>query len=311
MKQKIKRLLCCIMAMMCTGTAVTLSGTMHFPNLSITAEAEELYIEPPLMTDILVVDDIVYEINAMGDQDYISMISCLKSVQSFEIPSEIENLLVTHLVDAFSSCTSLTSVTIPDSITSIGKNAFTGTAILEGQTADIKYVDKWLVTCEDTEFVELAAGTVGIANSVFEKHTALRTITLPDSMISIGVNAFYNCTNLKNITFPEGMVNIEENAFYNCTSLENITLSDHVAYIGKSTFCNCICLKNIVIPNGVTHIEEKTFYNCISLENITIPDSVRKIGTYAFYNTPVLSASEQSDNVKYVDKMMRSSPVAT
>lgn len=58
-------------------------------------------------------------------------------------------------------------------------------------------------------------------------------------------------------------------------------------------------------------LKKKTFYNCISLENITIPDSVRKIGTYAFYNTPVLSASEQSDNVKHVDKMMRSSPVAT
>lgn len=162
MKQKIKRWLCCIIAMMCTGTAVTLSGTMHFPNLSITAEAEELYIEPPMMTDILVVNDIVYERNAMEGQDYISMISCPKSVQSFEIPSKIENLPVTHLVDAFSSCTSLTSITIPDSITSIGTSAF-------------------------------------------QNCTSLTSITIPDSVTSIGDSAFQNCTSLTNITIPDSV----------------------------------------------------------------------------------------------------------
>lgn len=143
MKQKIKRWLCCIIAMMCTGTAVILSGTMHFPNLSITAEAEELYIEPPMMTDILVVNDIVYERNAMGDQDYISMISCPKSVQSFEIPSKIENLPVTHLVDAFSSCTNLTSITIPDSVRKTGMYVYNTPVLSASEQSDnVKYVDK-------------------------------------------------------------------------------------------------------------------------------------------------------------------------
>ena len=153
MKQKIKRWLCNITAIACVGIGLMLPSTTHSPNLSITAEADVFYPEPPMLEKIIS-DDITYTLVYSDGYGYISVNSCSDSLQSVEIPSEVSGWAVTKIDDsafenctnltnviipdsvtyignsAFKNCTSLTSITIPDSVTRIGKNAFAGTAIL-------------------------------------------------------------------------------------------------------------------------------------------------------------------------------------
>ena len=88
---------------------------------------------------------------------------------------------------AFGYCTSLTSITIPDSVTSIGGNAFSNTALLKNQTTSEKYVGKWVIDCDDdAKSVTIKNGTVGIADFAFYDCPSLTSVTIPNSVTSMG-----------------------------------------------------------------------------------------------------------------------------
>ena len=152
---------------------------------------------------------------------------------------------------------SIESVTVPDSVTRIGMNAFEGCLI---ETAIIP-----AIACSF------------IANS------ALRSVTIT-SGTSIGEWAFYDCTSLTSITIPDSVTSIGESAFSYCTSLTSITIPDSVTSIGKQAFRGCTSLTSITIPDSVTVIDERVFYRCFSLDSVSISNSVRYIAERAFEN---------------------------
>ena len=131
--------------------------------------------------------------------------------------------------------------------------------------------------------VEIGAG-VRIGVRAFCNCCSLSSITIPDSVTTIGRYAFYKCYSLSSITIPDGVPSIGDRAFWDCHSLSSITIPDSVTYIDKIAFTYCCSLSSITIPDGVTSIAEYAFYNCHSLSSITIPDGVTSIGSYAFYN---------------------------
>lgn len=98
---------------------------------------------------------------------------------------------------------------------------------------------------------------------------------------TIGKSAFED-SSLKSITIPNSVTTIGEEAFENCDSLTSITIPNSVTTIGNSAFSNCDSLTSITIPDSVTTIEGFVFYDCDSLTSITIPDSVISIGDDAF-----------------------------
>ena len=110
----------------------------------------------------------------------------------------------------------------------------------------------------------------------------LVTITIPNSVTSIGNWAFSGCESLTSITIPSGVTDIEDGTFYNCSSLESVTIPDSVTHIGYDAFSGCSSLKSIDIPDSVTWIGNSAFSGCSSLESATIPDSVTHIGASAF-----------------------------
>ena len=125
----------------------------------------------------------------------------------------------------------------------------------------------------------------------------ITTITLPDSVASIGYNAFRGCTGLTSITIPDSVTSIGGSAFSGCTGLTSITIPDSVTSIGDRAFYGCSGLTSITIPDSVTSIAMETFYDCSGLTSITIPDRVTSIGDRAFYGCSGLTSITIPDSV--------------
>lgn len=115
----------------------------------------------------------------------------------------------------------------------------------------------------------------------FKGREFIRSIIMPDSIISIGDRAFMGCFNLSSIEIPDGVTTIGVDAFNNCC-ISDITIPDSVTSIGQGAFDNCSQLRSVKLSSAITKIESRTFSTCYKLESITIPDGVKSIGLGAF-----------------------------
>ena len=203
---------------------------------------------------------------------------------------------------AFSGCTSLTSVTIPNSMTSIGSQAFYGTGWYKAQPNGILYLDNWLIGYKETKptgNVAINSGTRGIANAAFKDCsgltafdccTSLTSITIGNSVTSIGYRAFSGCTSLTSVTIPNSVTSIGSCAFLDCKGLTSVTIPNSVTSIGGGAFSYCTSLTSMTIPNSVTSIGGEAFRGCTSLTSVTIPNSVTSIGSCAFQGCSSLTS---------------------
>ena len=156
----------------------------------------------------------------------------------------------------------LTSMIIPNSVTSIGDGAF--------------------YDCSSLTSVTIPNSVTSIGEGAFYNCSSLTSITIPNSVTSIGNSAFEGCSSLTSVTISNSVTSIGEKTFYNCSSLTSVTIPNSVTSIGSSAFEGCKSLTSVTIPNSVTSIGEWTFYNCSSLTSVTIPNSVKTIGSSAF-----------------------------
>lgn len=159
-------------------------------------------------------------------------------------------------------------VTVPEGVTSIGREAFRGCGTLAGVT--------------------LPPGVTAIGPAAFSGCTGLRRVTIPASVTSIAGWAFLGCSNLAVIALPEGLTSIEWELFKDCTCLTDVTIPESVTAIGDWAFKNCVSLKNVTIPSKVTLIGKEAFAKCGALKSAVVPDGVRTIGEAAFSSCPEL-----------------------
>ena len=196
---------------------------------------------------------------------------------------------------SFKYCYSLTSITIPSSVTTIGSSAFQFCYSLASITipSDVTRIGGYAFqSCNSLTSITIPSGVTSIDTYAFQYCYSLTSITIPSGVTSIGAYAFPYCTSLTNITIPSGITSITTSVFSNCRSLTSITIPSSVTSIGNYAFQNCLSLTNITIPSGVTSIGNYAFQSCYSLTNITIPSSVTSIGTYAFqfcYSLPSIT----------------------
>jgi len=133
------------------------------------------------------------------------------------------------------------------------------------------------VTIPNTVLWDRSYRVTDIQSYAFFGCSGLSSVTIPNSVTSIGNEAFYGCSNLTSVTIPESVTSIGTEAFRECSRLTSINIPKKVTRIGDRTFYGCSSLTNITIPDGVTSIGWAAFSNCSSLTSIRIPKSVTSI----------------------------------
>jgi len=232
---------------------------------------------------------------------------------------------VTNIGDrAFSKCTGLTSVVIPNTVTNIGFCAFSG--------------------CSGLTSVVIPNSVTNIGGIAFYNCSGLTSVIIPNSVTNIGGGAFFNCNGLTSVTIPNSVTSIKEHTFYKCVSLTSIEIPNSVTNIGYEAFLGCTNLWDIIFPNtfiyydhdvftgtawydnqsdglvyagkiaykykgsmpegtiiiledGTLGIAYSAFEGCYGLTNIDIPSSVISIGQNAFSECTNLTEIEIPNSV--------------
>ena len=228
-----------------------------------------------------------YSVTEIGDNAF-----SYSGLTSVTIP----NSVTTINYYAFYNCTGLTSVNIPNSVTTIGWSAFR--------------------RCSGLTSVTIGNSVTTIGSDAFNGCTGLTSVTIGNSVTTIGSDAFYNCTGLTSVTIGNSVTSIGQRAFYGCTGLTSVTIGNSVTTIGSSAFYNCTALKtvnwnakscpdfssaetspfyllDITTFNFGSSVQKIPNYLCYSLTGLTtisIPNSVASIGNYAFYSCSGLTS---------------------
>ncbi|MCM1054503.1 MAG: leucine-rich repeat domain-containing protein [Bacteroides sp.] len=171
------------------------------------------------------------------------------------IPSQILEWKITDISNSQESTngdshSKIIGVVLPDSITAINDNAFSGFTNLSQ--------------------LNIPSGVQYIGRAAFS-HTALVSVNIPDGITEIPYEAFLDCPNLKNVRLPEGLQAIRSSAFESCNQLEELTIPESVTLIGDLVFAGCTSLGKLVIPFGVQEILSNSFAGCSGLEVLEIP----------------------------------------
>ena len=156
------------------------------------------------------------------------------------------------------------------------------------------YTVTGLGTCTDTDIIipPMYEGlpVTGIRGWAFYSRFGLTSITIPDSVTSIGWGTFYGCSGLTSITIPNSVTSISGYAFSNCDNLTDIIIPDSVTSIGNYAFYESSKLTSVTIGNGVTSIGTHAFARCSGLKSVTIGNSVTSIGSQAFWQCSALTS---------------------
>ena len=172
-------------------------------------------------------------------------------------------------------------VTLPESLTTLGGEAFRG--------------------CQSLKIVKIPSKVTAIPDHCFEGCSSLESVTIPDGVTTIGTDAFYKCKNLESVALPESLTTLGSRSFEFCKSLKTIKIPSGVTTIPFQCFNGCSLLESIAIPEGVTDIGNEAFSGC-NLNALTLPESLVKIGSWAFYYNRSLKSINIPAKVKTIEE---------
>ena len=216
----------------------------------------------------------IYEDNVLFNKNKTTLIAYIAKETNYTIP----NSVTTIGNQAFSGCNSLTNINISNSVTTIGWAAFSD--------------------CDSLTSINIPNSVTTIGNGAFRDCKSLTSINIPNSVTTIGKDVFWGCKSLTSINIPNSVTTIGKAAFCRCESLNSINIPNSVTTIGSLAFACCLSLTSINVPNSVTTIENRAFTSCESLTSINIPNSVTTIEDGAFRDCENLPSHIKSDIIQ-------------
>ena len=211
-----------------------------------------------------------------------------------EIIFEQNSQLTTIGTNAFYGWEQLSTLNIPDSVTTIGEWAFGHchnlVSVTFGKDSQLTSIeDAAFIYCYELTNITIPNSVTTIGGGAFAGCTSLTSIAIPEGVTTIESNLFRGCTSLTNVIIPNGVTAIGDASFDGCESLASISIPSTVTAIGKSAFGGCESLKSIIIPDGVTTLGVGVFQCCNELKSVIIPESVTTIGEKAFFDCTSLT----------------------
>ncbi len=201
---------------------------------------------------------------------------------------------------AFYKSTALSSIAIPETVTTLGTSAFeeTGVTTVTFNSTLQTIADKAFANTASLKSVEIPENITSIGESAFE-NSGIDSLTLNEGLLTIGDSAFANIKSLKSVEIPKTVKTIGSNAFYS-SNIENITLKEGLEEIGSSAFSRTKYLKSIEIPASVKSIGSSAFSSS-AIENVILHEGLEEIGSSAFSSTDYLKSIEIPKTVKVID----------
>ena len=181
---------------------------------------------------------------------------------------------------AFSGCSGLTSLNLPDGITEIGEGAFS--------------------YCSGLTSLTLPAGITEIGRYAFSGCSGLTSLNLPDGITSIGEKAFIYCSGLTSLNLPDGITWIDYGTFWGCSGLTSLNLPDGITSIGEKAFIYCSGLTSLNLPDGITWIDYGTFWGCSGLTSLNLPAGITSIGKEAFSSCSGLTSLNLPAGITFI-----------
>lgn len=194
----------------------------------------------------------------------------------------------------FNSCTSLTSIELPNRLTRMNGSNFAKCSKLTSIKLSSNLTSipgSCFSTCTSLKEIELPSGITSIGGSAFFKCSALESIEIPAGVTSIGEKVFEECAGLTTATFSGNILtSVGQRLFYNCDSLTNVTLPSTLQSISNYMFYSCGALTTVELPASVTAINEGAFGYCAKF-NVTMPSTITSLGSSAFRDTAITSVT--------------------
>ncbi len=136
-----------------------------------------------------------------------------------------------------------------------------------------------------------------ISDNSFRGNTIIKSVSIPETCVSIGNSTFYGCTSLETVHFSGATESLGSSAFNGCTSLREIGLPAGMKTVGSYAFNNCMSLAGIVLPDSITSIGSYAFAGCVNLASINYPMSLQRAGSCVYQNDTKLTRIEVPEGV--------------
>lgn len=242
-----------------------------------------------------------------NNEAYASVTGYNGTALSLEVPSSLGGYEVRTISrEAFVGNQYITSVTLSEGITDIGKYSFQGCIGLSriSLPSTLKGIGEGaFYGCYSLTEIEIPDNVTKIGSYAFYNCRHIKSAKLSASLKSIGDGAFGRCTMLETVTFGDALESVGSAAFHGCTALTEVDLPSDVMMLGSGAFANCKSMTKADLGSNLEEIRSETFRGCESLESVSFGGSVREIGTSAFEGCTSLESMELGDGINVIGSL--------